>query len=588
MQREAASAQRERVQLEAKLALHLTRSQARSCVAALRSDSLVRKLVSVQVHCRKTPKELAEHVMSRYLEGQAAGRNVQVPQLLMPPARAAPLLDHERSLLLECATASFNAQSGATRWWVKLRLKVGAAGGIRVALQRATAIRLIDGAELSAVLCDRQDLLRVVQPCVKLDGLIAVMEKPCKQQKHWEPASAVEVRNELQLAQMVHTSGGDACRTFLGIARLVVVGGSHLCSTYLVRDAGLLPLEMIMGYLSRELAAHEPQKAASAAAEMHGVIGEGLQGLLQLHERGFAYNRGSLRVAFRKTESGVRGVLLGFGRLTELKPQLICSDLQAAFDLFVQAAHTLDFWQESVEYAHTWQIFADSGSTLKQKGLRMALMVLNDMESCYARICKRRQQQEALRAARLKLQAEHAERAARERQAALANAAERERVRHLYDDVTARRPTRAWQWLGQQPQLSSSTQETIAGLRAKRWRQGKQTLADLRRVQSDTDISELLGLVLGPIVVERLKQRGWSTVERLLKAGADKAVEVVPIGMPSLRQQLTQVMAALRSHLGIHPKGSWGAVLEDDTDGGNESDRSGPDESELNRKRAKK
>ena len=553
-----ASARRERWQLAAKLAQHLTLAQARVCVSALRSDSLVHKLVSLPAHCRKTPKELAEHVMSHYLNGQAAGRNVQLPQPSMPPARAAaPSLGPERSLLLARAMASFRAQRGATRWWVEMRLQVGAAGVVRVALQRSTALRLIDRAELQAVLRDRQDLLREVQPCVKLDGLMALMVKPCRQ-RHWEPASAVEVRNELELAQMVHTSGGSTCRTSLGIARLVVVGGLNLSDTYVVRDAHLLSLERIMDYVCGEQAAQEPQKVASAAAEMRCVIEGALQGLVQLHERGFAYNRSVLQVAFHNSEAGVQGVLLNFGRLTKRTSQLNGVDLQAAFNLFGQAVQALDFWRESKEYMHTWLIFQDSGSTLRRYGLRRALMVLNDMDGCYARMCERRQQQEGLRAAQLKLEAEHAERAARERQAALENAAERENMRHLYKDVTARRPTRAWCWLGQQPQFSSTTKQTVADLRAKRWREGKQTSADLRQVQGGTDVSEFLAPVLGLRVVERLQQQGCSTVELLLRAGADKAVAAVPIALPDLRERLRQLMAALRSHLGIHPKGSWG------------------------------
>ena len=285
-----------------------------------------------------------------------------------------------------------------------------------------------------------------------------------------------------------------------------------------------------------------------------------LQGLVQLQERGLSYHRAGLEVAFRRLPTGVQGVLVGFGRLVQYRQLPPGADYKAAADLLGAAARTLDFWSESVNYAHMHRIFIDAVCELWRSGLRQVLVVLHGVDACYARTLVQLQQQEALRAKRVKLQAEFAEKAAQERQAALQNAAFVERMRSQVRDITARRPTAVRHQ--PEPQISAKTVLTIQGLREKRWRDGRQTWSDLRRVQGSTELSELLPPVMGAKVVDRLKLKGWHTVQQLLKAGENKATAVVPALLPELKERLRRVITALREHLGIKPESVWEKALE--------------------------
>ena len=104
---------------------------------------------------------------------------------------------------------------------------------------------------------------------------------------------------------------------------------------------------------------------------------------------------------------------------------------------------------------------------------------------------------------------------------------------------------------------------TLEARRAKRWREGKQTMADLRQIDRNTNVSELLLPVIGSVVTNRLKLKGWLTVEQLLKAGAKKATSEIPSGLPALHKQLTRVITVLGKHLRIQPVSEWSTALDE-------------------------
>ena len=575
-----------RAKLEAKLKLHLPPGLARTYVSSLRSESLVVRLVTRPKHVQSTAKDLAEFVISKLSNGPEEGGGVQALQPSIPPAQVAvPLRDQQRSIMLASASTALQAQKGLSH--VEVQLKVQCSGAVAVVLQKSFALQMLGGAELQRVCTDRQDLLRVVQPHVPLDGLMAYMVRPCKK-KHWRPCTAQEVLQELQIAQMVLSVGGDACKASLCTVRFVVVGGANLAHTYLVRDAGLEPIDEVAAFICKDRAEQEPNRVACAASDLRDVVAGALQGLLQLHERGFSYNRSGLEVVFcRRLEGRLQGMLIGFGGLRHHRELSPGADYKAAFNLLDDAARVLNFWSKSATYAHTHQIFVDTGCTLRHEGLRQALAVLHDVDACHARIVVQLKQQEDLRAERVRLQAEFAGKAADQRQAALENAAYVEQMRSRFKDITARRPTARRQQ--PEPQISANTVQTNKARREKRWREGQQTMADLRLVHGSTNMSELLLPLMGSVVVDRLELKGWLTVEQLLKAGANKAILAVPMALPDLRERLRRVITVLGKHLRIKPESVWEAVLdvEDSHDEDNESTGFGSDDGSSSPKRCR-
>jgi len=219
------------------------------------------------------------------------------------------------------------------------------------------------------------------------------------------------------------------CAQHVGCLRAVVLSGSLYATMHIVREPSLLPVSLVFQYLARPHDPPLPQPVAPkqlrAADDLATIAWGALQGMVQVHDLGFAYgcapNGNGPAVGFRRQQHCVQGVLLDFSCTARLahahRGQAFA--LQADRDV---AAALLKRCQSQLALASCALALERVTAALvelhRARDLRQAASVLQDVQASCDRLARQRAADVERRRAGERARAMEAERGAQQRAAA--------------------------------------------------------------------------------------------------------------------------------------------------------------------------
>lgn len=220
------------------------------------------------------------------------------------------------------------------------------------------------------------------------------------------------------------------CAQHVGCLRAVVLSGSLYATMHIVREPSLLPVSLVFQYLARPHDPPLPQPVAPkqlrAADDLATIAWGALQGMVQVHDLGFAYgcapNGNGPAVGFRRQQHCVQGVLLDFSCSTRLahahRGQAFA--LQADRDV---AAALLKRCQSQLALASCCALALERVTAAlvelhRARDLRQAASVLQDVQASCDRLARQRAADVERRRAGERARAMEAERGAQQRAAA--------------------------------------------------------------------------------------------------------------------------------------------------------------------------